>query len=362
MTTNDTDLRGAVAKRDPGSHPPPVPATGTAMEAFGAPDQAQILASIGLNPADPRAHAVVAVAERYGLDPVLGHIVILPKSSRPYITRDGYNHIAVASRQLDGIEVIDGPRRDQQEREWVCKVAVYRKDMSRPFTYPGRAALSLDNGPEMAIARAERRALKRAFNVTLPREFADDDTDTRPLDAGQPPDPAPGLSPRSPAAPPAAAGSEPIGQHQLTAVQAGFTDAGITDRDERLAMLSEWTGRTITTAKELTADDAAEVLSRLAERREDGAVDAEVVQDPEPPGDGDSEPDDPPATKQQRAAVLAALKHAGVTRKADVLYRLSDWTGRDITATTDLLESEAADAAEQARHLTTVPEDPEEYP
>jgi hypothetical protein len=43
--------------------------------------------------------------------------------------------------------------------------------MSRPFEYPGRYPTNYGNkkyGPEMAIARAESMALRRAFNVSAP--------------------------------------------------------------------------------------------------------------------------------------------------------------------------------------------------
>lgn len=356
------ELSKAIARREPEAD------TTTALEAFGPPDQVRILQIIGLDPRDPRAHAVVAVAERYALDPVLGHLLILPKSNRPYITRDGYLHIAHRTGQLDGIEVIDGPRRDAEEREWVCKVAVYRKDMSRPFIFPGRAEIGRDNGPEMALARAERRALRRAFAITLPDAFAEDEYDSRPAPVMMPPV-APNGVPAVPEQP--AAGPEPIGKTQLTAVQAGFTDIGVSDRTQRLALLSEWTGRKVTSAKNLTAEEASTVLDRLAERRGDQAEDAEVIEDPEPPNEPEGraheqdEATDRPATKEQRNKVLAALKQAGITGKDDVLNALSGWTGRDIAKTDQLTESEALSILNNAAALSTLTRpddtDPEDY-
>jgi len=119
---------------------------------------------IGLDPRDERSHAVVAVCERYGLDPVLKHIIVLPKGGA-YITRDGYLHIAHKSGQLDGI-VLEEQGTDDGEH-WAI-VAVYRKDMSHPFRYRGRYSMTGHNkqyGPEMAVKNAEVQALRRAFDV-----------------------------------------------------------------------------------------------------------------------------------------------------------------------------------------------------
>jgi len=269
--------------------------------AFGPVDKERVLSLIGLNPRDPKAHAVVAVAERYGLDPVLGHIMILPKGSLPYVTRDGFLHIAHRSGQLDGIEVVDGPRREGNE--WVAQVAVYRKDMSHPFIYPGRADIG-GNGPEMAIARAERRALRRAFAVTLPHVFADDELDPRaavsepvrqsaapygsdPRDLTPPrvvdvelPEPAataPGTTHTAEPDDPATDVRE-IAKWQMRALQGGFKTAGIPDRDERLALTSEWIGRDVGSASDLTYLEAGTVLERLAEMNS-------PMDDPAEPGD-----------------------------------------------------------------------------
>ena len=119
---------------------------------------------IGLDPRDERSHAVVAVCERYGLDPVLKHIIVLPKGGA-YITRDGYLHIAHKSGQLDGI-VLEEQGTDNGEHYAV--VAVYRKDMSHPFRFRGRYPVNGHNrqyGPEMAVKNAEVQALRRAFDV-----------------------------------------------------------------------------------------------------------------------------------------------------------------------------------------------------
>lgn len=104
------------------------------------------------------------LADKLGLDTDLKHIVLI--SGRPYITRDGYLHIAHASQVLDGIEVIE---ESEDSSHWIAKVAVWRKDMGRPFTYVGRYPKSGQQkkyGPEMAVKTAEVAALRRAFDVT----------------------------------------------------------------------------------------------------------------------------------------------------------------------------------------------------
>lgn len=271
-------------------------------DAFGAIDEVKILKMIGLNPADPRAHAVVAVARRYALDPVLGHIEVLKDSSRPYITRDGYLHIAHRSRMLDGLEVVDGPRREGSE--FVCRVAVYRKDMSRPFIYPGRAAVGRDNAPEMSLARAERRALKRAFAVTVPHDFGDDDEERppRPPNATETAESEPGRhdlpnlraalhkatetaersEPDPSATEPAGGGNRTIedvplpgdpapaprmiSKGQQIAIHEYFRGLGITDRDKYIAEINRMIEPAhIDTTNALTADLARLVLDRLAD-------------------------------------------------------------------------------------------------
>jgi hypothetical protein len=139
-------------------------------------DWPAVLSYLGLNPANPESKALMLVCQRYGLDPLLGHVRILQMA--PYITRDGMIDIAHRSGQLDGI-VVDELRRSSDDSGWTAYVAVWRKDMSHPFRYGARCR---DNerqgreglGPEMATARAERRALKRAFRIATSDEYQPD--------------------------------------------------------------------------------------------------------------------------------------------------------------------------------------------
>lgn len=133
-----------------------------------AVEPGKVLAYLGLNPTDPRSQAVVAVAQRYDLDPLLKHVIVIPKGG-VYITRDGLLHVAHRSGQLDGIVVEQEPTLSEDGKEWVSRVSVYRKDMGHPFTFPGRYPVNggnRDYAQEMALKAAEAHALRRAFDVT----------------------------------------------------------------------------------------------------------------------------------------------------------------------------------------------------
>lgn len=137
------------------------------MGAFDERDQ-NLVRYLGLNPAKPEDRAAVAVCRQYGFDPLLKHVVVIPRSG-VYITRDGLLHVAHRSEQLDGIVVEQDPTLDPERGEWVAKVSVYRKDMSHPFTFPGRYPANGANkqyAPEMALKAAEAHALRRAFDIT----------------------------------------------------------------------------------------------------------------------------------------------------------------------------------------------------
>lgn len=128
-------------------------------------DQAEVLKVVGLNPHDPTAQAILLICDRYGLDPLLKHVV--PIKGQIYVTRDGLLHVAHLSRQFDGMEVIS---QGETQTHHTAKVAVYRKDMSHPFIYIGRYPKAGQNrayGPEMAVKCAEVMGLRRAFNVAL---------------------------------------------------------------------------------------------------------------------------------------------------------------------------------------------------
>lgn len=140
---------------------------------------------------EPQRELALAIANNYGLDPMLKHIVMI--DGRAYITRDGLLHVAHRSGDFDGIEVSDpvlDPEPDPKGvRYWRCRASVYRRSFARPFVYPGRYPAAGGNvryAEEMAIKVAECMSLRRAFDVsapTLEERWDHDDVD---LPDGQP--------------------------------------------------------------------------------------------------------------------------------------------------------------------------------
>lgn len=134
-----------------------------------APAQVDVLKYLGLDRNDIKAQALVAICNRYNLDPILKHVLLIGEGSKRnlYVTRDGLLHAAHMSGDFDGIEVLE---QSENATHWTARVAVYRRGFGRPVVYPGRYPKSGMNklyGPEMAIARAESMALRRAFDIAL---------------------------------------------------------------------------------------------------------------------------------------------------------------------------------------------------
>lgn len=171
-------------------------------------DYPAILRTLKIDPKDPDAQALILTCDRYGLDPILRHAVLIKEkqgeAGRLYITRDGLLHVAHETRGADGTSVLDGIEvleQGETDEHYTATVAVYRKDMSHAFTYRGRYPKlrlqwidELDAqgkkiwvkgddgksrpkrkqewrphpyGPEMAVKCAEVMALRRAFNVAI---------------------------------------------------------------------------------------------------------------------------------------------------------------------------------------------------
>lgn len=132
----------------------------------------EVLRYLGLPRNNPATRALVLLADRYRLDPLIGEIQIIStkQGAKVYISRDGLLAIAHRSGMLDGI-VVTEQRRNSAKDGWTAYVEVWRKDMAHPFKYGAQCKdaekqAQAGNGPEMALARAERRALRRAFSVT----------------------------------------------------------------------------------------------------------------------------------------------------------------------------------------------------
>jgi hypothetical protein len=129
-------------------------------------DENRILSALKMDARDPNVQALVLVCQRYDLDPLLKHAVLI--SGTLYVTRDGLLHVAHASKDFDGIQV---EMLDESPTHYIARCSVWRKSMSRPLVYQGRypksGRMAAQYGPEMAEKVAESRALRRAFDVSL---------------------------------------------------------------------------------------------------------------------------------------------------------------------------------------------------
>lgn len=140
----------------------------TAIEKVGtvAIDYDAVLKTLGLNPRDPDVQALLLICNRYELDPVLKHMLLI--KGQTYVTHKGLWHIGHRSNLLDGHEIVE---EGETDKEWWAKVAIYRKDWSRPVTMKGRypkAGTNKQYGQEMAVTRAECLVLRRLFDVAVP--------------------------------------------------------------------------------------------------------------------------------------------------------------------------------------------------
>lgn len=132
-------------------------------------DRDAVMAYLKMDPRNPATQAHLLVCERYGLDALLKHVVLIPSggSTNLFVTRDGLLHIAHRSGLFDGMETASLPDSDSH---FIATCTVYRKDMSRGFTFTGRYPKSGANkmyGPEMAEKVAVSRSLRHAFDVSI---------------------------------------------------------------------------------------------------------------------------------------------------------------------------------------------------
>lgn len=248
-------------------------------------EHGKVLSYLGLNPTDPKAQAVVAVAQRYDLDPLLKHVIVIPKGG-VYITRDGLLHVAHRSGQLDGIVVDQEPKLSDDGTEWVARVSVYRKDMGHPFTFPGRypvKGMNRDYAQEMSLKAAEAHALRRAFDVTgLPVVDEQRPEEHEPAAAAAPSGAADRL--RAALRPDVTAEQvepepepepELITSSQTKKMGALMREVGVGDRDTALAYVADVIGRDVASRSELTKVEASQVIESLESDR------AAVVEDPQ---------------------------------------------------------------------------------
>lgn len=145
----------------------PAPALPATTQATDDKRALALLKAVGLDKVAPEQREIaLAIADRYELDLLLGHLVLI--DGKPYVTHRGLLHVAHRSQLFDGIELTE-PR--LEGGFWRCTATVWRKDMGRGFTVPGRYPEKGRNGsyaPEMSMVRAECLALRRAFDVAAP--------------------------------------------------------------------------------------------------------------------------------------------------------------------------------------------------
>lgn len=131
------------------------------MSLVPAAEQEGILNALGFNPRDPKVQALALVAQRYNLDLILKQVFLI--QGTVYVSHAGLLSVAHRSGQLDGIEV----EITEEPTKWIATARVYRKDMTKPFTYTDECLKNekVQSPRKRAITRAERNALRRAFDV-----------------------------------------------------------------------------------------------------------------------------------------------------------------------------------------------------
>ena len=123
--------------------------------------QEGVLKALGFDPRDPKVQALALVAQRYNLDLILKHVFLI--QGTVYVSHAGLLHLAHVSGDLDGIEV----ELHEDDKKYVATARIYRKSMSRPFVYTDQCLKTekVQSPRKRAITRAERNALRRAFDV-----------------------------------------------------------------------------------------------------------------------------------------------------------------------------------------------------
>jgi hypothetical protein len=153
---------------------------------------------------------------------------------------------------------------------------------------------------ELPPAEGAKKATKRTTRP--PRAALPTAGDDRPPPA--PPEPPP------PAQPPAAIPAEveppaaKLPPQTRARVLAGLREMHITGREESLALISAWVGRTVESTNDLSQDEAHVVIERTDALLSLGAtkVDPPDEETPDPPPDDDDQPPPPPPDDQLEGA------------------------------------------------------------
>lgn len=134
------------------------------LPAVRATSNGEVLELLGLKADHIHSRALLLLADRYGLDPLLKEIVVIPGRG-PFVGVRGAISVALRSGLLDGLEADDTWETDSH---WCVRCIVWRKDMRHPAAKViGRVAKNeKKEWPlEIARARAIRAALSYAFNI-----------------------------------------------------------------------------------------------------------------------------------------------------------------------------------------------------
>lgn len=222
--------------------------------------------ALGLNLRDPKVQALALVAQRYGLDLILKQVFLI--QGTVYVSHAGLLSVAHRSGDLDGIEVTVR----EEPSKWVATAKVWRKSMRLPFVYEDECYKNentVKDKRKRAITRAERNALRRAFDVGV--DVWEDDRPEPPiqLSSARPPLPggggpsAPGLeaaralpesSPPGPAPGPTV---EPWKSVVIRCREMGLSD------DERHRMVRWLTKGRSESVKDLTPKESADAHGAL---------------------------------------------------------------------------------------------------
>jgi hypothetical protein len=153
---------------------------------------------------------------------------------------------------------------------------------------------------ELPPAEGAKKATKRTTRP--PRAALPTAGDDRPPPA--PPEPP------APEQPPAAIPADPVpeapqlSQPQRARILAGLRTMHITGKEESLALISAWTGRTIESTNDLSQDEAHVIIERIDALLNMGATKVEPADEetPDPPPADDDQPPPPPPDDQLEGA------------------------------------------------------------
>ncbi len=229
---------------------------------------------------DDEVKLALAIAGRYGLDPLLRHLVLIPggqnRRYNVYITRDGLLHVAHTSGKPWSIEVDEPVKR---ENPYTGKSDIYLKGRVKVLDPATGQTQVFEGGVWFSEYNAGRGSwkthpaamhqkvlevylLRRAFDVAL-TPIEEMDRVTQAPSAEPVPVEAEVVEPQSE---PAQRGPERITPAQITTLKATLNDLGLTNgewREVALRLSSMVVGRELSSSKELTKEEASKLIDYL---------------------------------------------------------------------------------------------------